>query len=478
MIEFYTASWVTRIFITFILGIGVLSQTLATVLNFYRHDQTTRRVFENLFEMFIVVEILIFSLLHGEVVNGYKNGILVPVGYENIRIAIFIIILILGIVVGFLNKTILPLGVITATSISLPFMEDVLGSAFPWGFVAILIFFLIRSIKVFVSSLIAIRTSISALSVIQAVNTLRTGVLFCESDGYTVLLNHQMQKLMLLITGQVFRDSLKFYKLLISDKFKSRYEKVQLEGQAVYLLPDGSAWMFTKTEIPLLMKNYIHISAADVSENWSLTSKLQIQDQELRNKSEELKRTISNLHILSKEKEIENAKIRAHDILGQRLTVLLRMIQNEEILDYKLLTSLSKGLIDEIKAEHDEISPLEELQSIQEIFNSIGVDINFKGKLPEDKEQAGLFVDIIREGSANAVRHGFATRINIESEEIKDSYNLVISNVGHTTSDPIIPGSGIKAIRKKVEAQGGNIEITPYPQFTLSVVLPGGGMDV
>jgi signal transduction histidine kinase len=236
--------------------------------------------------------------------------------------------------------------------------------------------------------------------------------------------------------------------------------------------------MFTKTEIPLLMKNYIHISAADVSENWSLTSKLQIQDQELRNKSEELKRTISNLHILSKEKEIENAKIRAHDILGQRLTVLLRMIQNEEILDYKLLTSLSKGLIDEIKAEHDEISPLEELQSIQEIFNSIGVDINFKGKLPEDEEQAGLFVDIIREGSANAVRHGFATRINIESEEIKDSYNLVISNVGHTTSDPIIPGSGIKAIRKKVEAQGGNIEITPYPQFTLSVVLPGGGMDV
>jgi hypothetical protein len=221
MIEFYTASWVTRIFITFILGIGVLSQTLATVLNFYRHDQTTRRVFENLFEMFIVVEILIFSLLHGEVVNGYKNGILVPVGYENIRIAIFIIILILGIVVGFLNKTILPLGVITATSISLPFMEDVLGSAFPWGFVAILIFFLIRSIKVFVSSLIAIRTSISALSVIQAVNTLHTGVLFCESDGYTVLLNHQMQKLMLLITGQVFRDSLKFYKLLISDKFKS-----------------------------------------------------------------------------------------------------------------------------------------------------------------------------------------------------------------------------------------------------------------
>ena len=72
MIEFLTVSWATRIVITFILGLCVLAQTLAIVLNFYRQEQATRRLFSNLFEIFILGEIIIFSLMHGEVVNGYK----------------------------------------------------------------------------------------------------------------------------------------------------------------------------------------------------------------------------------------------------------------------------------------------------------------------------------------------------------------------------------------------------------------------
>ena len=166
--------------------------------------------------------------------------------------------------------------------------------------------------------------------------------------------------------------------------------------------------------------------------------------------------------------------MRAHDILGQRLTVLLRMIQNEDNLDYDLLKSLSKGLLKDLKAENGESSALYELKSIQQIFSSIGVDINIKGQLPEDEDQASLVVDIIREGSANAVRHGFATQVNIKSEEMEGSYNLEIRNIGHTSTGQITPGSGLKTIRKKVDAQGGKLEIIPYPQFTLSVVLPGG----
>ncbi|NMA49804.1 MAG: hypothetical protein GX947_08600, partial [Tissierellia bacterium] len=316
--------------------------------------------------------------------------------------------------------------------------------------------------------------SISALSIMQAVDTLPTGVLYSESDGYIVLSNYQMQNLMIAITGKVFRDAVKFYERLVSDKYKSRYKKVQLGGQAVYLLPDNTAWMFTKTDIQFRMRNYIHISAVDVSENWALTAKLQDQDNELRQKSSELKNTISNLHILSKEKEIENAKMRAHDILGQRLTVLLRMIQNDHKLDYDLLNLLSKGLLEELKAEDNKKSPLDELKSIQQIFTSIGVDINFKGQLPQDEEQANLVVDIVRESSTNAVRHGFAAKVDIESEKKGSSYNLNISNIGHTNSDPITPGSGIKTIRKKVNAMGGTLDIIAHPEFTLSVVLPGG----
>ena len=308
----------------------------------------------------------------------------------------------------------------------------------------------------------------------HAIDTLHTGVLFCENDGYTLLSNYQMQKLMIAITGRIFRNAIQFYEMLVSDQYESRYKKAELDGQMIYLLPDGTAWMFTKTDIPFRMKNYVHISVADVSGHWNLTTRLQQQNQKLRRKKDELTKTIANLHIFSKEREIENARMRAHDILGQRLTVLLRTIQDENNIDYDLLTSLSKGLLDELKAEKSETRPYDELESIQQIFAAIGVDINVEGQLPDNVEHAGLFVDIIREGSTNAARHGFASKINVVTEATEDAYNLTITNNGHTTTVPITPGGGIGVMRKKVNAQGGNLDIRQHPLFTVSVVLPGG----
>ncbi len=315
------------------------------------------------------------------------------------------------------------------------------------------------------------------MSVIQAIDTLHTGVLFSEDDGTILLSNHQMQNLMIAITGKIFRNAVSFYDVLASDRYESRYKKAALDGHIVYLLPDETAWMFTKTEILFRMKKYIHISVADVSELWALTAKLQRQNQELRQKSDELMETIANLHVLSKEWEIENARMRAHDILGQRLTVLLHTIQNDHNLDYELLTSLSKGLLDELKANKSETGPYDELESIQRIFAAIGVDIQFEGQLPDNTQQASLFVDIIRESSTNAVRHGFASQINIHAEPKEDAYKLIITNNGHTTSAPLASGSGIETMRKKVGAQGGNLDIYHHPLFTLSVVLPGGDQN-
>lgn len=474
MIEFIKLSWTAHIFIVFILGICIFAQTLTLVLRFFHYGKNTIGIFTSLLELFIVFEILTFSLIYGQMLNGYSNGFAVASGYEDIRIRVFILILIFTILVFILKKNLLVLSVIPATIISLPIMEAVLARAFPWFFIGSLIFFFIRSLKLCIVSASEIRTNISSLSVIHAMNTLHTGVLFSENDGHILLSNYQIQNLMIAITGKVFRNALDFYNAILSGDYESRYNKAKIDGQIVYLLPDGSVWMFTKTDISFLMKNYIHISVADVTKLWILTTKLQLQDEELRLKSEELKNTIANLHILSQRKEIDHAKMRAHDILGQRLSVLLRIIQNENKLDYDLLTSLAKGLLAELKAEQSEISPQNEVENIRQVFAAIGVDIIFKGKLPEDNKKSRLFVDIIRESSTNAVRHGFATEIYIQSEEIDNKYNLIINNNGHTIDAPITPGSGIRVMKKKVSAQGGYMEIMGQPLFTLSVSLPGG----
>lgn len=337
-----------------------------------------------------------------------------------------------------------------------------------------LILFLIRSIKIILTSIEKIRTNISALSVKHAIDSLHTAVLFSENDGHILISNKKMQDLMISIAGKIHRNAIDFYEMIVFNKFNLRYDENKLDGQRVYILDDGSAWMFTKTEISIKMKNYIHISASDVTDTWKLTSKLQLKEKELRNKSTELKKAIKNLHELSKRKEIENARIRAHDILGQKLSVLLRTIQSEKNIDYELLASLSNGLLTELKSDQTEIGPYDELKSIQQIFSAIGVDILFEGEFPKDSEKARLFVDIIREGSTNAVRHGFATKINIKVRPAKNTYKLIINNNGNAPRIPITPGTGIGTMRKKVAAQGGNLDIIEKPSFTLYVVIPGG----
>ena len=270
MIELYTFSWITQLLITFLLGISILSQTLVVVLNHYSHSLTPSKLIESSLEISILLEIFILSLLHGELVSGYRNGMLVPAGYENIRLAVFSLALLFALIVIYINKNLLPLSVIVAAGVSLPGMGIILGKAFPYVFILIILFFLARSIKKIALNISLIKTKISALSIIHALDTLPSGVLICERDGYTVLSNYQMQNLMIALTGKVYRNSISFYNSLVSDKYKSNYEKLELEGQAVYLLSDNTAWMFTKTEVPFKKKNYVHISAVDVSEYWSL----------------------------------------------------------------------------------------------------------------------------------------------------------------------------------------------------------------
>lgn len=472
--EFYTFPWIGHIFIILILGISTLTETLLTSLKFIYNWKDRRQAFELFFEIFILFEIIIFSLLYGQMLSGYKNGFLLDSGYLNTRIIIFLFALVFGLINYIKNKDKDTFVALLAVSISLPVVEEIFKGIYLFLFIGALVFLLIRSIKNVINIYIEIRTNITAFAIPRGLDILHTGVLFSEAEGHIILINHQMMHLMLQLRGEIYRNSKTFYKLLALKEYESKYKKAELGGQTLYILKDGSAWIFTKTDISFKKKNYIHISASDVTKLWILTSKLQLQKKELKDKGDKLKKAISNLDSLSKKREIHEAKMRAHDILGQRLTVLLRIIQNEDKLDHDLLKSLSKGLLAELRLEKNKELPHEELERIQEIFSVIDVKIDFKGSLPDNIQHASLLLDIIRESCTNAVRHALATEINIKVELRENKHQLTISNNGYPPTAPITLGNGIKGMKKSICDHGGNLNIIEGPIFTLSVVLPGG----
>jgi len=271
------------------------------------------------------------------------------------------------------------------------------------------------------------------------------------------------------ISGGLYRNGKQFYNYLAASEVKSEYRRVEFEGQIVFLLPDNTAWMFTNSVLEIKGKYYSQLAATDITQQWLLTEKLQKQEKELTIKSAQLRESIVNLQVLNREREMQKAKRRAHDVLGQRLSLLLRNIRSDEALDYDLFLSLSQGILDELRKDKISLSPKKELDGLQRTFATIGIKISVLGDLPSDHEKSRIIIDIIRESVTNAVRHGLASEISVVIADIDDRLHLKISNNGDVPSQPIIEGGGLAAIRKMVEPYGGEINVDVEPSFALSV---------
>ena len=477
MITVFTWPLIVRNLITILFVLCVLLQTLAIIMSFYRYPRSQRRTFETLLELAVLLQVFIGSLIHGQAMQGFLFGMIPQTGYVASRIVIFIVIILLAITVIVLTRKPWPLLAIGLTSLTVPLAEQLAGGIFAYLFVSAIVFWLVRSVVIALSRFKVIKNGISVLSIKNAIDSLHTGILFNEPDGHILLYNTQMQRLITIITGEVHRNISVFNGLISSGEVMPGCKKTELGGQSVVLLPDASAWMFTKTEIQINNRAYTQITATDITQRWKLTAELNRQHDELTLKGENINEMIANLHILSREQETQKAKMRAHDILGERLTLLLRTIRNEQTLDYDLLRSLTRGFMDELKSGQAAPVPQDELDNLRQVFKSIGVTIALDGHLPEDAIGL-LFTDIIREGASNSVKHGFATEVSVQISTSEDVCRLTITDNGRSVSDTYSEGGGIRGIRNKLKPYGGELTVASYPGFILSIILPGGDTHI
>ena len=521
--------WQARPLFTLLIVLCVLAQTLATVLSCLRRRGGFGWFMENLLEALVLGQVTVCSLLPGQLlyrqafneyvmngqtlngqvinghfINGQIKGLLSDTGFSILRIVVFIALVLAVATACAAARKPRALLVAAAAFLTLPLMEAFAGSIFVYLYIAELFIFLARGLRVCIIRNNEIKTGLSALSIKNAIDSLHTGVAYSEPNGYILLANAQMLRLMTSLTGKVCRNGNRFYDMLISADVKPGCEKTRFGNQIVYLLPGalgdwagesggrggdsggksggaggsaggqsgGSAWMFTRTELHIKRKKYIQLTAADITERWKLTADLSHKDELLKQKQAELTRTIENLHTLSREKVRQTVKIRAHDILGERLALLLRSISSGRYMDFELLRSLTHGLIEDLKGAPLGPSPRDELDNLKQVFGTIGVAIETSGELPKDATKAKLFADIAREAISNAVKHGFATMIRIEMEETIDSSRMRISNNGEPPPEVIREGGGLSGMRKMAEPFDGVLSFGAFPHFVLSIELP------
>ena len=206
----------------------------------------------------------------------------------------------------------------------------------------------------------------------------------------------------------------------------------------------------------------------DITEVYELHQKLNEQNRKLEENNKKILLSIDNIEELEKEKNLLKLKNKYHDILGQNLSILQQYLNRKNISqeNFEEIKFMIQKMFIDIEDTDDTNTNLENLIKIHK---KNGTDIIIDGKLPQNKEVAKVFFEIIREATTNAIRHAGSSKVFVNIKETLEETYMIITNDGRKSNEFITENQGIKDMRRKVEKLGGMFYISTVPEFSVNI---------
>ena len=214
--------------------------------------------------------------------------------------------------------------------------------------------------------------------------------------------------------------------------------------------------------------NNNEIITFDITEEYKLHQKLNRQNKKLKENNKKILLSIDNIEELEKEKNLLKLKNKYHDILGQNLSILQQYLNKENITqeNFEEIKFMIQKMFIDIEDTDDTNANLENLIKIHK---KNGTDIIIDGKLPQNKETAKVFFEIIREATTNAIRHAGSSKVFVNIKETLEETYMIITNDGRKPNEFITENQGIKDMRRKVKKLGGMFYISTVPEFSVNI---------
>ena len=214
--------------------------------------------------------------------------------------------------------------------------------------------------------------------------------------------------------------------------------------------------------------NNNEIITFDITEEYKLHQKLNGQNKKLKENNKKILLSIDNIEELEKEKNLLKLKNKYHDILGQNLSILQQYLNKENISqeNFEEIKFMIQKMFIDIE-DTDDINT--NLENLIKIHKKNGTDIIIDGKLPQNKETAKVFFEIIREATTNAIRHAGSSKVFVNIKETLEETYMIITNDGRKPNEFITENQGIKDMRRKVKKLGGMFYISTVPEFSVNI---------
>ncbi|WP_326911197.1 sensor histidine kinase [Sedimentibacter sp. MB31-C6] len=180
-----------------------------------------------------------------------------------------------------------------------------------------------------------------------------------------------------------------------------------------------------------------------------------------------------------------------HDTLGHKMTALIMQLQMAEHLIKNDSNQAEKLIADAVETGRDTMIGIREVVETLRIKDNANLSCEeIKNLINEFSEKTGIDIElqieneqiiknsnvnyiiyrILQETITNAVRHGKATKININLNYSFKSISFFIKDNG-VGAENITEGYGIKGIRERVELYSGNVEFGSDDGFSIKGIL-------
>ena len=466
MIEFYLYPkgfmYIMDIVLAFMIVTQIMIINKTSLKLVYKDKYNADFVLEILLLLYIFIKAFIIACIQW---NAYRNNI-IGINLDLYEYILTLSIWLSCIVINSRVKSISTIIAAIAVSTNLPFIRylSLPYSSFLHIISACLLFG--RAILKYIGLSEELKVKFSFLSIKEAIDKLDVPVMYYNEKSHIVLCNFKMEELMIGFTGRIYRNGEEFIKELEKFRFKDYGVYSGEEDLLICRTLNGKVLRFKRSYIKN-KKTYTELVVTDITKEWETIEQLSADKKLLQHKSEAIKEEINHRRDVLKQEEELRARIRVHDVLGQKIAFFLHGIRNGQSVDFDALQEIGEILNTAIKKEHNDVHI--ELESLKRLILNMGIELDIEGSLPEDEEKAWVFMNILTEAVSNAIRHAFANKIDIRFYEDEKHYKMGIVNDGFESENKRI-GGGISEMKRKVRELDGTLTISHNP-FTIKVAV-------
>ncbi|MDD6383043.1 MAG: hypothetical protein PUG02_06780 [Selenomonadaceae bacterium] len=296
----------------------------------------------------------------------------------------------------------------------------------------------------------------------EGLDMLPEGILFAQRDGHIILANLCMLEFMEGVAGMHYRNAESFWHHLeaLAEEGHHVYKK---ENQTLLFRFLHSAWLLQRKEMPGQRGGAFEITASNVTELDHVTRELEKKNHLLAEQVEETKRLLQHAVEQERRKTLEKVRVRVHDIMGSRISMLQRLLTAPDPLEAVRLIPTVDRMLEELWTGEE--SPQGLLDELIRAYETFGIQVQVDGQLPQQRAIALSFVEILREAATNAICHGHADTIAVTMDEQR----IRISDNGCGASPDFHMGGGLSAIARRAKTMGARLLISASPSFTVEV---------